>query len=111
WAVLGGLLGLARALTGTDALKPPDSGNRTELLVHAGFMLTNSMLQATWQPIWVTACLLAYLDLRVRREAFDLELLTRGVEARAAARQQPAKAGVEGGMLHSSPGTSSQEAS
>src|SRR5262249_19227629 len=53
------------------------------LLVRAGLLLLDAVIQSAWLPVLATAQLLLYLDLRIRREAYDLELLTEAVEARA----------------------------
>jgi hypothetical protein len=82
-----GLRGLAQALTGVDTWMPPDRSNPTELLLHAGITLTESFVVDALLPITIIASVLAYLDMRIRQEALDLELLTAGVERDVAVRR------------------------
>jgi hypothetical protein len=82
-AVLGGLAALAAQLTGVNLLEPRAEGDTVGLLVRAGLLLADAVIQSAWLPVLATAQLLLYLDLRVRCEAYDLELLTEAVEARA----------------------------
>jgi hypothetical protein len=102
--VLGGMLELVHALTGTNMLLPPDRTNPTDVLTRAGFLIVDTVVQAAWLPLTPIACLLAYLDLRVRREAYDLELLTAAVETRVG-RPPTAPAGAGGTYHEPSPGT------
>src|SRR5262249_34254374 len=82
-----GLAALIYPLTGTNPLIPPDRSNQVATLIYAGVLLADAVIRSAWVPIVWIVQLMAYLDLRVRREAYDLELLTAAVEARAAARQ------------------------
>jgi hypothetical protein len=104
WGVLIGMLGLVRALTGTNALLPPDRSNPTDVVAHAGFLIADSVVQAAWLPVTPIASLLAYLDLRIRREAYDLELVTEAVETRVA-RPAAAPAAPGGAFSEPSPGS------
>lgn len=88
--VLGALAALAYSVTRVNPLLPPDRGDPQEVVVYSAMLLLDAVLQYSWLPVATNAMLLAYLDLRVRREALDLDLLASGVEARIAARSSPA---------------------
>ncbi len=82
--VLVTLLGMVYGFTGTSPDAPLGPSDTRTMLLRAAVILVASFMQAGWTPVFLTAQLLTYLDLRVRREAYDLELLTAAVEARAA---------------------------
>jgi hypothetical protein len=65
-----------------------------EILLGAVVMLVTVLFQSAWTPVLAAAQLLMYLDLRIRREAYDLELLVAAVEARQSAEKSAATAGV-----------------
>jgi hypothetical protein len=85
--VLLSLAALIYPLTGTKPLIPPDRSNQVATLTYAAVLLVDAVIRSAWVPIVWIVQLMAYLDLRIRREAYDLELLTAAVEARAAARR------------------------
>jgi hypothetical protein len=83
--VLAGLMGVAIALGGMDLNEPAIDTGPAMTLWQAGFMLVATLMQGAWYPLWMIAAVMLYVDLRIRREAYDLELLTRAVEARVEA--------------------------
>jgi hypothetical protein len=85
WGVLGAIVGLIVAVSSVNPNRPPDPSNAPEMITMAAYLLISVLIQSAWTPMFTTAQLLAYVDLRVRGEAFDLELLTSAVEARLAA--------------------------
>jgi hypothetical protein len=84
--VMVALIGLVYEMTGAPGELPVHELDPRARLLQAGAALVAGALQAAWSPVFPIAQLLAYLDLRIRRENYDLELLTSGVEARVAAR-------------------------
>jgi hypothetical protein len=98
--VLLGLGGLIVAVTGTDPNAPADSLNRTTIFLQASVALVFGLINAAWTPVVTTAQLMTYVDFRIRREAYDLELLTRTVKARAeiASRAAPGVSSARGPM-------------
>jgi hypothetical protein len=90
--VLGALAGVAGALLFSNPSEPMDRSNTTTLVLEAASTVISDLFGAAWSPLIATAPLLAYLDLRIRREAYDLELLTNAVEERVAAARAPVAA-------------------
>jgi hypothetical protein len=88
--VLLALAGLIGALLEATPSQPVDRSNVALLVLQALVVVISVLFQAASSPIFAAAPLLAYLDLRIRREAYDLELLTAAVEERVAAMRAPA---------------------
>ena len=82
--VLVTLAGLVEASLGTPRTATVDQTNTTSLVLQAVVIVIAVIFQAAWSPVFAAAQLLAYLDLRIRQEAYDIELLTSAVEARVA---------------------------
>jgi len=83
--VLVALAGLVASLLGTDQAETVDRSDSATLLLQAGVIVVSVLFEAAWSPVFTAAQLLVYLDLRIRREAYDVELLATAAEARAAA--------------------------
>jgi hypothetical protein len=85
-------------LAGINPFLPPEPGNTGALLIYAAVMMVNTLLQSIGMPVYGIVLLMTYLDLRIRQEAYDVELLTAAVEARveAARSREPAGAPVPG---------------
>jgi hypothetical protein len=92
-SVLFGLEGLVEGVAGIDP-NHPDFSNGVGMAIFAAYLLAGALIQSAWAPVVTTVQTLVYVDLRIRREAFDLELLTSGVEARLAAERAPAPTGT-----------------
>jgi hypothetical protein len=88
--VLGALVVLIATTGGIDLQHPPDLSSGTGVLIWAGYLFVSALANSAWAPAVTTAQLLAYLDLRIRREAYDIELLTQAVEERVQAAKDPA---------------------
>jgi hypothetical protein len=73
------------ALVAPNQAEAIDLSNSAELLGEAVGIVLTILFQAVWWPLLAAAQLLLYLDLRIRREAYDLELLAEAAEARVAA--------------------------
>jgi hypothetical protein len=86
FSILSALRGLLQGMTGINTWQLPDRTNPTELLMYAGITLTEALVLDAVLPISMGACTLAYVDLRIRREALDLELLSAETERRVADR-------------------------
>jgi hypothetical protein len=82
--VLATLAGLAASFLGVDQPDQIDRSSSMMLLVQAGVIVLSLLFQAAWSPVFAAAQLLLYLDLRIRREAYDLDLLADAAEARVA---------------------------
>ncbi len=93
-SVLGAIVVLMAATGGIDLQHPPDLSSGTGVVIWAAYLLVSALVQSAWAPVLAIAQLLLYLDLRIRREAFDLELLATAVEARVAAARSPAPTGA-----------------
>jgi hypothetical protein len=78
-ALLALFLGFQQASEGSAATGPMATA------AMAVFVLAQSLVQGAWTPFWTNTQLLAYRDLRIRKEAYDLEALTTSIEARVAA--------------------------
>jgi hypothetical protein len=76
---------LPRALLGVGPSGALDRTNPVAVLLQAVSTVISNLFGAAWYPLFAAAPLLAYLDLRIRREAYDLEILTSAVEERVAA--------------------------
>jgi hypothetical protein len=87
--VLVGLAGIVEIMLGYNPSEPVDRLSTAALVVRAVATVISDLFGAAWSPLIATAPLLAYLDLRIRREAYDLELLTTAVEQRVAAARPP----------------------
>jgi len=90
--VLGALVVLLGATGGLDLQHPPDLSSGTGVLLWAAYLLVSALANSAQAPVFTTAQLLAYVDLRIRREAYDVELLATAAEARAAAARAPSLA-------------------
>jgi hypothetical protein len=88
--VLITLAGLIGAMTGMQAGAAPDRSNPAALLLQAGTTMILMLFQSAWTPVFAAAQLMLYIDLRIRREAYDIELLTEAVEERVQAAKGPA---------------------
>jgi hypothetical protein len=86
-AVLGSLAALVYVTTGVNPILPPEGMDPVVLLTYSGVTVADSLIQSAWLPVWTNAQLLMYIDLRIRREAYDLELLSEAVETRVAGRK------------------------
>jgi hypothetical protein len=85
-------------MLGANSAEPVDRSNTAALVLQAITTVITDLFGAAWSPVFAAAPLLAYLDLRIRREAFDLELLTTAVEARVSAAQAPTAAPGQVGL-------------
>lgn len=92
--VLLALAGLAATLTGTDQAPTPDRSSTAEIALQAVMTLVLVLFQSAWTPVLAAAQYLMYVDLRIRREAYDLELLAGAVEARVSREQRGAAEGM-----------------
>lgn len=90
WSVVGAAIGV---IAGLQAAVPPERTSAGTVLIEAGVMLVVAVIQSAWAPVLSTAQLMMYLDLRMRREAYDLELITASVEARAERARRSVPAG------------------
>jgi hypothetical protein len=90
-ALLALFLGYQQATGGSTAPTGPMA-----TAVMAVIYLASSLAQGAWTPFWTNTQLLAYRDLRIRKEAYDLEALTSAVEARVAAGRAEAMAPPSG---------------
>jgi hypothetical protein len=92
-AAVFGLIGLGLASSGEDSTTPSRPADST--LEYAGMIvgvLVYTLSQSAWTPLLIITQTLLYVDLRVRKESYDLELVTETLEARAAARAAAASA-------------------
>jgi hypothetical protein len=87
--VLVALAELPRALLGVGPSGTLDRTNPVAVVLQAVSTVISNLFGAAWYPLFAAAPVLAYLDLRIRREAYDLELLTNAVEDRVAAARAP----------------------
>jgi hypothetical protein len=89
WVVLVALAELPQALLGAGPSGALDRSNPIAVVLQAVSTVISNLFGAAWYPLFAAAPLLTYLDLRIRREAYDLELLTNAVEERVAAARAP----------------------
>jgi hypothetical protein len=83
--VLVTLAGLIGAMTGLQSGVAPDRSDPAVLLLQAGTTIILMLFQSAWTPVFAAAQLMLYIDLRIRREAYDIELLVQAVEERVQA--------------------------
>lgn len=83
--VLAGFLALVVATVGFDPTRTVGLTSGVGRVMLGAYVLAAAVVQSAWIPILTTTQALIYLDLRIRREAYDVELLTTAVEARVAA--------------------------
>jgi hypothetical protein len=85
--------GLGFGRLGVVSSTPPRPADSA--LEYAGMIvgvLVYTLSQSAWTPLLIITQTLLYVDLRVRKESYDLELVTESLEARAAARAAAASA-------------------
>jgi hypothetical protein len=87
--VLGALIGLATVLGGNQGNVPAGDAGSMTILVQAGVLVVATLINGAVMPLWMSAVVLLYADLRIRQEAYDLELLTRAVETRVETARGP----------------------
>jgi hypothetical protein len=87
--VLVALAEIFVVMLGYNPAEPVDRSSTSALILQAVVTVVSDLFSATWSPLIAAAPLLAYLDLRIRREAYDLELLTSAVEQRLAVTRAP----------------------
>jgi hypothetical protein len=81
-----GLVGLLVGVFGLEDAAPGEPVDSTvQYVAFAVIYLVYTLSQSAWAPLLTLTQSLAYVDLRIRKEAYDLELLTGEVEARVAA--------------------------
>lgn len=83
------ILGMVALLAGVFGLEDAEPGEpvdtTAQYVVYVLVFLVYTLSQSAWAPLLTLTQVLAYIDLRVRKEAYDLELLAEAAEARVAA--------------------------
>jgi hypothetical protein len=81
-AILG-MVGLLVGVFGLEDTAPGEPVDTTaQYVAYVVIFLVYTLSQSAWAPLLTLTQCLTYVDLRIRKEAYDLELLTEAAEAR-----------------------------